>query len=40
MIDAQGIETTVTLIAPTINGKIDDRVFVFTHPDWVNTQPE
>ena len=40
VIDAQGIETTVTLIAPTINGKIDDRVFVFTHPDWVNTQPE
>jgi len=40
VIDAQGIETTVTLIAPTINGIIDDRVFVFTPPDWVYAQPE
>ena len=40
VIDAQGIETTVTLIGPTINGKIADRVFVYSPPDWVNAQPE
>ena len=34
VIDAQGIETTVTLIGPTINEKIADRVFVFSPPDW------
>jgi len=34
VIDAQGIETTVTLIGPTINKKIADRVFVFSPPDW------
>ena len=40
VIDAQGIETTVTLIGPTINGKIADRVFVFSPPAWANEGPE
>jgi outer membrane lipoprotein-sorting protein len=40
VVDAQGIETTVTLIAPTINEKIADRVFLFSPPDWANSEPE
>ncbi len=40
VIDAQGIETTVTLIAPTINGKIADRVFLYSPPSWINAEPE
>jgi len=40
VIDAQGIETTVTLIGPAINKIIADRVFVYTPPDWINEQPE
>jgi len=40
VIDAQGIETTVDLIAPTINGKIADQVFVFSPPSWSNAGPE
>ena len=39
VIDAQGIETTVTLIAPAINGKIADRVFLYSPPDWLNADP-
>lgn len=39
VIDAQGIETTVTLIAPVINKKIAKRVFVYSPPDWVNAEP-
>ena len=40
VIDAQGIETTVTLIGPTINGNIADRVFVYSPPSWINQGPE
>lgn len=40
VIDAQGIETTVTLIAPTINGIIPNRMFVFDRPDWADAAPE
>lgn len=40
VIDVQGIETTVTLVAPAINGKIANRVFVFDNPDWANTTLE
>lgn len=40
VIDAQGIETTVDLIAPTINEKIADQVFVFSPPAWSNAEPE
>lgn len=40
VIDAQGIETTVTLIGPTINGKIADRVFVYSPPDWIDADLE
>jgi outer membrane lipoprotein-sorting protein len=38
--DAQGIETTVTLIGPTINAEIPDKVFVYSPPEWINTGPE
>ena len=40
VIDAQGIETTVTLIGPTINGDIPDKVFVYSPPSWVNSGQE
>lgn len=40
VIDAQGVETTVTLIGPAINGKIADRLFVFSPPDWASVGPE
>ena len=40
VVDAQGIETTVTLIGPTINEKIADRVFLFSRPDWASTELE
>lgn len=40
VVDPQGIETTVTLIGPSINGEISDRVFVFSPPSWSNPEPE
>lgn len=40
VVDAQGIETTVTLIGPSINGEISDRVFVYSPPSWSNPEPE
>ena len=40
VIDAQGIETTVTFIGPTINKSIADRVFVFSPPDWSSAGSE
>jgi len=40
VIDAQGIETTVTLIAPVVNEKIADRVFIYSPPDWMNSEME
>ena len=40
VVDAQGIETTVTLIGPTINGTIEDRVFIYSPPSWINTENE
>ncbi len=38
VIDAQGVETTVTLIGPRINTDIAPRVFVYTPPDWAFPQ--
>lgn len=40
VIDAQGVETTVTLVAPVVNEKIADRVFLYSPPDWANTEIE
>lgn len=40
VIDAQGTETTVTLIGPRINEAIANRVFVFDRPDWADEDQE
>jgi outer membrane lipoprotein-sorting protein len=40
VIDAQGVATTVTLVAPVVNEKIADRVFLYSPPDWANTEIE
>jgi outer membrane lipoprotein-sorting protein len=34
VIDAQGVETTVTLIDPAINPQIDPRTLLYSPPDW------
>ena len=34
VIDSQGVETTVTLIGPTINPEIEPRILMYTPPDW------
>lgn len=40
VIDAQGVETTVTLVAPRINGIIAKQMFVFNRPDWADAVQE
>lgn len=34
VVDAQGVETTVTLVGPKINAAIEPDVFDFPAPDW------
>ena len=34
VIDAQGVETTVTLVGPSVNPDIPPRTFIYTPPDW------
>lgn len=40
VVDAQGVETTVTLIGPTINTAIEPDVFDFPTPDWAPRQQQ
>lgn len=40
VIDAQGIETTVTLIGPDINTQLAKRTFIFDAPDWAQDTPQ
>ena len=38
VIDGQGVETSVVLFRPEINGRIEPREFVFDRPDWATFQ--
>ena len=40
VIDGQGVETTVTLIAPSVNSQIARRTFFFDAPDWAEDPPQ
>ena len=40
VIDAQGVETTVTLIGPHINRQIARRTFFFDAPEWAEDSPQ
>jgi len=34
VVDAQGVETRITLLEPAFNRPIDDKVFVYSPPSW------
>jgi len=38
VIDGQGVETSVVLFKPDINGRIAPRDLIFDRPDWATIQ--